>query len=656
MHVLDFIDFQWPAMEAFTWFGVRHQSKYSGLLAMWACLVGTGCVPESPSTQSPSAIETLAAIPESRRYQPDKLRPVKPDNVPLDDGAGDSGVLSDIRSRPTPRATGVFTLAGQYGEHAADAFPPGFFERSLRRLINAHVSPESSGGYPPLHAIDRLLQTSDPALTVVLCASLPSEEGSIFIRSAADARFCLVERASYERLARGSRWTSPLTLERKLYRAARSLTLARAEAIVLNFRLQAIERGVRFVPQPYAELIYLDGYLRGLDPHSRLVTGTTLKPPATTEGSIGGLFHPDAFPPILDRVFPDSPAERAGLRPGDQLLAIRGESWPANATPEFVIGKLRGPIGSNITIRILRQGREREFTLTRGATENPSVDVGTIDEFKVLRHRAFHDQATRRLRGILMRSSPAILDLRNNDGGWIDSVIEDIPLFLEIDGLVPHLGYTYSQRGLRAGANSGGALLPRRYWEVREATPLHRQPLVVVIDETTRSSAEILAAILKHANRALVVGSTSFGKGTVQAVRRLTPRPGASADGDLRALVTEGFHFTLKNFSPQVDGLTPHFSLSGPAPQTGFRESDLVHPLTAPRPLGPTFDYQPSPSLVEAVNCLESRRSRINDKIRAARAKGPPDRSLILAAEAARCLRETHFQVEPLRGFKTDAP
>ena len=213
-------------------------------------------------------------------------------------------------------------------------------------------------------------------------------------------------------------------------------------------------------------------------------------------------------------VLPDSPALEAGLRPGDVLRSIDGEPASKLSTDEAV-ARIKGPEGSEVTVVVVRDGEERSFTMTRASIEFPSLRANlTADDLGYVRLVTFARGAGEQLRKevdalVGEGAEGIVLDLRDNGGGLFSEAIEVASVFIE-DGLIT----TYRQPS-RGDVDYNA-----------EGDAFEELPVVVLVNERSASASEIVAGALKDSGRAILVGSTTFGKGSVQEV---IPLPGASA-------------------------------------------------------------------------------------------------------------------------------
>jgi carboxyl-terminal processing protease len=229
------------------------------------------------------------------------------------------------------------------------------------------------------------------------------------------------------------------------------------------------------------------------------------------------------------QVFPRSPADEAGIEPGDTVVSVEGESLAGQSATEAT-KKIKGPEGTEVTIEVRdgKSGRLRELTLTRAEVALPNVSsrIEKVDgvELGYVRLLSFSEGAhalLARAVGKVQREGAEgiVLDLRHNPGGLLEEAVRCASLFLP-EGEVVVSTESRTQGG-SVHETSGGSL-PRR-------------PLVVLIDRGTASAAEILAAALADNGSAPVVGRRSFGKGVFQEEQ------GLANGGALKLTVGEYF-------------------------------------------------------------------------------------------------------------------
>ncbi|MFH8370354.1 S41 family peptidase [Streptomyces sp. NPDC018031] len=250
----------------------------------------------------------------------------------------------------------------------------------------------------------------------------------------------------------------------------------------------------------------------------------------------------------VDRVEPGSPAERAGVRPGDGLRSVDGTGTAARPVTE-VVSRLRGdgqpdPAGTEVVLGLRRGERQWERTVrrTRLSTDPVTVDRLTDQEPNAtrVRVRAFTEGAGEQVRRAVSEAPEGdgiLLDLRGNSGGLVTEAVGAASAFLD-GGLVA----TYDDRGRQrvldaaAGGDTG-------------------TPVVVLVDGGTMSAAELLAGALQDRGRAVVVGSRTFGKGSVQMPREL---PGGSV-----AELTVGHYRTPSGRTLEGTGVAPDLDTGG---------------------------------------------------------------------------------------------
>ncbi|MEE8158577.1 MAG: S41 family peptidase [Dehalococcoidia bacterium] len=214
---------------------------------------------------------------------------------------------------------------------------------------------------------------------------------------------------------------------------------------------------------------------------------------------------------------PDTPAERAGIRPGDTILEVNGESTQGLGVFE-VVARIRGPEGTSVDLLILHRNDSSPtpITITRGVVKVPTVDLriltGGLAHLKV---QFFGENTSKELEDALERveqfnSKGLILDLRNNPGGRVDTVVEMTSQFLD-SGLVL---YQIDGQDKRID------------YEVKSGGKAQDISMVVLVNDFSASSSEIMAGALRDHGRAQLIGTTTFGKGSVNIQRALSDGSG----------------------------------------------------------------------------------------------------------------------------------
>ncbi|NNC37356.1 MAG: S41 family peptidase [Acidimicrobiales bacterium] len=332
------------------------------------------------------------------------------------------------------------------------------------------------------------------------------------------------------------------------------------------------------VPVDNGELIddAINGMLQALDPHSSYVSPDRFEDlQVSTSGEYGGLgMEVTMEDGVVKVVAPidETPAKKAGIKSGDYLTAIDGESILGLSLNEAV-DNMRGKPGEPITVTVVRKGEDPlDITMTREIIKRIVVRHRVEDGFGYLRISQFNEKTMDSLEASVKalkkelggRIPGVILDLRGNPGGLLDQSIKVSSAFL--DG-----GEVVSTRGRHTADTE-------RY-NAQRGELLKGIPVVVLIDGASASASEIVAGAIQDRGRGLLIGMTSFGKGSVQSVIPL--RNGR--DGALR--LTTARYYTPSGRSIQGTGITPDIAISyalddGEGNENGgIRESDLPNSI-----------------------------------------------------------------------------
>jgi len=287
------------------------------------------------------------------------------------------------------------------------------------------------------------------------------------------------------------------------------------------------------------------------DPYTRFVSPSQLKDEEIElEGRYGGLgmYVGDRDGMILViSPMEDSPAEKAGLKPKDQIVKVDDEvvvGW----TSDKVVQKLRGEPNTKVTVWVRREGEEEllSFEITREIINLKSVRYEMLsDDIGYLRLTQFKhntdDDARKGLRDLMKKGMKAlILDLRNNGGGLLDVSVKIVSMFVK-DGLV------VETKGRSQRANE-------KYY-VDKSSYLTSAPMVVLINGGSASASEIVAGALNDRGRAKLIGEKSFGKGSVQTLFPLTDGSGV--------YVTIARYYTPSGKVIDHVGLSPDIEVKG---------------------------------------------------------------------------------------------
>lgn len=318
----------------------------------------------------------------------------------------------------------------------------------------------------------------------------------------------------------------------------------------------------------------INGMLQSLDPHSSYVSPDQFDDlQISTSGEYGGLgMEVTMEDGVVKVVSPidDTPAKKAGIKSGDYLTAVDGESILGLNLTEAV-DQMRGKPGEPITVTVVRKGEDpQDITMTREIIKRVVVRHRIEDGVGYLRISQFNEKtadslatSVKALKKEMGRVPGIVLDLRGNPGGLLDQSIKVSSAFL--DG-----GEVVSTRGRHAADTE-------RY-NAERGELLKGIPVVVLIDGASASASEIVAGALQDRGRGLLVGMTSFGKGSVQSVIPL--RNGR--DGALR--LTTARYYTPAGRSIQGTGITPDIAVSyalddGEGNDSSIRESDLPNAI-----------------------------------------------------------------------------
>src|SRR5437867_3063730 len=299
---------------------------------------------------------------------------------------------------------------------------------------------------------------------------------------------------------------------------------------------------------PPKDLIYnaIKGTLRGLDPHSSFLDPDSYKEmQVETTGSFGGLgIEITLRDDVLTVVSPieGTPAHRAGLQTGDRIVKIDGLVTKDMQLPDAV-KRMRGKPGTKVTITVVREGwtEPKDFEITREQIRVQSVrshDLGGGVAYVKLRQ--FQEQSPGDLGAALEKASKAgmkalLLDLRNNPGGLLTAAVEVTEEFIDDGKLVVYTEGRVRNQNMRFSAHA------------KKSYPT--LPMVVLVNQGSASASEIVAGALQDWGRAIVVGTQTFGKGSVQTIIPLS-------DGSGLRLTTAKY-FTPKGRSIHGQGITP---------------------------------------------------------------------------------------------------
>ncbi|PSB91744.1 S41 family peptidase [Candidatus Pandoraea novymonadis] len=308
----------------------------------------------------------------------------------------------------------------------------------------------------------------------------------------------------------------------------------------------------------------IKGMVSSLDPHSSYLDKEEFKElQEQTRGRFAGLgieiSQEDALVKIISPI-EDTPAFHAGLRPGD--LIIRVDDKPVRGmTLNQTVKRMRGVPGSKVTLTIFRKKEERTFpvSITRAEIRVQSVKSKMLEpDIAYIRITSFQERTVPDLAKklhALAKESPnlkgLVLDLRNNGGGILQSAVGVTAAFVPRNTIVVTTNGQMEDAKQRYKANFDNYRLSANQEDpLRDENPIFKTvPMVVLVNAYSASASEIVAGALQDSNRALIMGKTTFGKGSVQTVRQL------SADTALR--LTTAYYYTPSGRSIQSTGIKP---------------------------------------------------------------------------------------------------
>jgi len=280
---------------------------------------------------------------------------------------------------------------------------------------------------------------------------------------------------------------------------------------------------------------------------------------------------------VVDQTMADSPAMKAGIQNGDVILAIDGQS-----TQEMDVSRaaelIRGEVGTRVTLRLSRNEKEFEQTLTREQIEVPSVSYIRRQEgnreIGYIRLSQFTAHAAREMRDAIRTLNPDVdgfvLDLRGNPGGLLNSSIDIARMWIDEGTIVKTVDR--ENHDLELKANS---------------TALTTLPLVVLVDQNSASSSEILAGALQDNRRGVIVGRQTFGKALVQSLHALEDGSGVA--------VTIAHYYTPNGTDISKRGLTPDVAVD-------LNPEQQVSLASNPEQVGTDGD----PQYVQAIELLQT--------------------------------------------------
>ncbi len=290
----------------------------------------------------------------------------------------------------------------------------------------------------------------------------------------------------------------------------------------------------------------IDGTLANLDPYSRYVPPDVAREHRATRDGFGGIgitldFHENDV--RIAGVMPDTPAATAGLLPGDRIVALDGVPV-GQLTPEDIRKHLRGPAQTLVQLAVARQGvaEQLKVAVQRARIVPDTVSLKENGDIAWLKITLFNQQTGERLGDLLKLAHRdmgdnlhgIVLDLRDNPGGLLDQSVDVVSLFVQKGDV------------LRTVGRNPGAM---QHFTATGNRVVETAPMAVLVNGGSASASEIVASALQDSGRAVVIGTSSYGKGTVQTVVR------TSNDGELT--VTWAQIITAGGYQLNTHGVVP---------------------------------------------------------------------------------------------------
>ncbi|MDP2688841.1 MAG: S41 family peptidase [Deltaproteobacteria bacterium] len=330
-------------------------------------------------------------------------------------------------------------------------------------------------------------------------------------------------------------------------------------------------------PVDTKEIVYdsIKGMVKGLDPHSSFLTPEEYtEMQIDTKGTFGGLgieigMKDDALTVVTP--IEDTPAFKAGILAGDRIVKIE-DKFTRDMTLNEAVGLMRGPKNTPVTIHVMREGFEepKPFTIVRDTIKVKSVKYKMLDEgFGYIRIAQFQEKTTddlkKALKDLTAQSGKGglkglVLDLRNNPGGLLQEAVSVSDEFLS-SGLIVYTKGRASGQDMSFSADKAGT------------QPDY--PMIVLVNNGSASASEIVAGALQDHSRAIILGTATFGKGSVQTIIPLS-------DGSAVRLTTSKY-YTPSGRSIQAKGIEPDIAVG--ESKGHLKEKDLEGHLAPEGPV-----------------------------------------------------------------------
>ncbi|MFC2491894.1 MAG: S41 family peptidase, partial [Campylobacter curvus] len=341
----------------------------------------------------------------------------------------------------------------------------------------------------------------------------------------------------------------------------------------------------------------ISGLMQNLDAHSSFLNEKAFKDmQVQTNGEFGGLGitvgMKDGALTVISPI-EDTPADKAGIKPGDIILRIDGNAT-IGTTIDEAVNKMRGKPKTPITITILRKGEQKPFDvkIIRDIIKVDSVYARTIENENILYIRVtnFDKNVVSKVKEYIKQYPKAngiILDLRNNPGGLLNQAVDLVDLFVDS-------GIIVSQKGREASENAE--------YKASAGATLTKLPLVVLVNGGSASASEIVSGSLQDHKRAVIVGENTFGKGSVQVILPI--------DDNEALRLTIARYYLPSGRTIQAVGVTPDV---------------IVHPGKVPQSEDSAFNIKES----ELKAHLQNELSKINVAAEANKTESKDEKTII---------------------------
>ncbi len=328
----------------------------------------------------------------------------------------------------------------------------------------------------------------------------------------------------------------------------------------------------------------INGMVNGLDPHSTFLDEDAFRDlQVSTKGVFGGLGIEvgveDGFVRVIAPI-EDTPAYRAGIKAGDLIFKIN-ETYTKGLALTKAVGMMRGEPGSKVTLSVVRKGVDQplSFTLQREEIKPKSVVQKMVEPgYAFLRVRQFQERTGEEVVKALQALAKEpdlkglVLDLRGDPGGLLNAAVGVSAAFLPKDTLIVYTDGRTPESKMRLSASRENYARGREDYVKNVPAVFNDLPMVVLVDGGSASAAEIVAGALQDHKRAYVMGTQTFGKGSVQTIVPLGNNTGIK--------LTTARYYTPKGRSIQAKGIAPDQVIDdGRESPNRVREADLTHHL-----------------------------------------------------------------------------